>query len=274
MLNRIVLGVKVIAGGAALVALTAVFILIYNVITHCEYFRARELKIEGMQRLARQQVAQRAEVRVGHNILRIKLSEVRKRLLAHPWIAEAEVSREIPSSIIIRITEHSALAAVVLGGKRFLINQRGQLFKKWEPRERLNIPVINGLRLSDLTVYDNARPHHIRQALINSIPYRAVMQILELGNRRGSVLPNHQISRIRVDRQIGVTVYAYDRLKAISFGYSDYAGKYYMLAKLMNFLKQQRNKIDFDRIDLSNLQRIVINPVGKAGTFAAPGINN
>jgi cell division protein FtsQ len=155
-----------------------------------------------------------------------------------------------------------------------LINQRGQLFKKWEPREGLNLPVINGLRLSDLTVYDNAQPHYFGQALINSIPYRAVMQILELGNRRGSILPNHQISRIRVDRQIGVTVYAYDRLKAISFGYSDYAGKYYMLAKLMNFLKQQRDKIDFDRIDLSNLQRIVINPVGKAGTLAAPGINN
>ncbi len=274
ILNRIVLGFKVIAGMVALAAVTAFFVLIHNVITHCEYFSARELKIEGMQRLTRKQIERQGKVREGENILSVKLSGVRKRLLAHPWIAEAEVSREIPSCIIIRIKEHSALAAVILSGKRFLINQRGQIFKKWESHEGLDIPVINGLRLSDLSVYDNAQPHHNRQTLSESIPYRAVMQILELGKRRGSILPNHLIRRIWVDRQIGVTVYADDRLKTVSFGYSDYPGKYDMLVKLLAFLKQQRSKIDFNRIDLNNLQRIVISPVRKAGTFVETGINN
>jgi len=34
-----------------------------------------------------------------------------------------------------------------------------------------------------------------------------------------------------------------------------------MLAKLFSYLKRQRSIFDFDRIDLNNLQRIVVNPI-------------
>ena len=87
------------------------------------------------------------------------------------------------------------------------------------------------------------------------------MQVLQLGQQRTSILPNQLIRRIQVDRQIGLTVYAFDRLKAISLGYNDYPGKYSMLAKLMAYLKGQRHILDFDRIDLNNPQRVVVNPV-------------
>jgi len=69
------------------------------------------------------------------------------------------------------------------------------------------------------------------------------------------------IRQISVDRQIGLTIYAFDHLKAISLGYSDYLAKYHMLAKLFSYLKRQRSIFDFDRIDLNNLQRIVVNPI-------------
>ena len=87
------------------------------------------------------------------------------------------------------------------------------------------------------------------------------MQVLELGKQQGSILPNHIIRQISVDRQIGLTIYAFDRLKAISLGYSDYSGKYRMLAKLFSYFKGQRSIFDYDRIDLNNLQRIVVNPI-------------
>ena len=261
VLNHIFIGFKLLAGCGALLAVTVFFILVHDIITQCDYFSAREITITGIQRLSLEQVVRQARIGKGDNVLSVKLSRVRNRLLAHPWIAETEVRREIPSRLIIRVEEHSALAAIDLSGNLFLINHRGQLFKKFDPAERLDVPVISGLRLSDLAVYDMSKPHYIRQTLADSLPYRAVMQILNLGQREGSVLPNHLIRRIKVDRQIGVTVYAFDRFKAISFGYSDYIRKYHMLAKLLAYLERQRNKFDFDRIDLNNLQRIVINPI-------------
>jgi cell division protein FtsQ len=260
LLGRIMLGFKIMAAVVALAAVTGFFILIHEIVTQCDYFAAEKVTIEGTQRLTHEQVARQARVRIGDNILSVNLSLTRKRLLAHPWIAEAEVSREIPSRLIIRIKEQTALAVVDFGQK-FLINHQGRIFKAWNPAEQHDLPVISGLDLSDLKVYGRLESSHPAQASLDSAPFKAVMQVLELGKKQGSILPNHLIRQISVDRQIGLTIFAFDGLKAISLGYSDYIGKYHMLAKLFSYLGGQRSIFDFDRIDLNNLQRIVVNPI-------------
>ena len=146
-------------------------------------------------------------------------------------------------------------------GQKFLLNHQGQLFKVWDPAERINLPLIRGLDLSDLKIYGQLEPSKPAQTPVHSAPFRAVMQVLELGRQQGSILPNRLVRQIIVDRQIGLTVYAFDHLKAIKLGYSDYSGKYNMLAKLFSYLKHQENIFDFDRIDLNNLHRIVVNPI-------------
>ena len=260
LLGRIVLGFKVMAAVVTLAAVTGFFILIHEFVTQCDYFAAEKITIEGTQRLTHEQVARQARVRTGDNILSVNLSLVRRRLLAHPWIAEAEVSREIPSRLIIRVKEHTALAVVDFGQK-FLIDHQGRIFKAWDPADPHDLPVISGLDLSDLKVYGRLEPSYPGQTSIESAPFRAVMQVLELGKQQGSILPNHLIRQISVDRQIGLTVYAFDHLKAISLGYSDYIGKYHMLAKLFSYLKRQRSIFDIERIDLNNMKRIVVNPI-------------
>ena len=260
LLGRIMLGFKLMAAIVAFAAVTGFFILIHEIVTQCDYFAAEKVTIEGTQRLTHEQVARQARVRTGDNILAVNLSLVRKRLRAHPWIAEAEVSREIPSRLIIRVKEHTALAVVDFGQK-FLINHQGRIFKAWDPAEQHDLPVISGLALSDLKVYGRLESPHPAQVALDSAPFSAVMQVLELGKQQGSILPNHLIRQISVDRQIGLTIHAFDRLKAISLGYSDYIAKYHMLAKLFSHLKRQRSIFDFDRIDLNNLQRIVVNPI-------------
>ena len=262
-LNRILLGLRVIAAAVAIAAVTGFFILIHEVLTQSNYFAADQVTVEGAQRLTNEQVARQARVRIGDNILSVNLSLVRKRLLAHAWIAEAEVSREIPSRIIIRIKEHSALAVVDFG-KKFLINHQGRIFKAWDPADRIILPVISGLDPSDLKIYRQPESSEAANTPVHSAPFHAVMQVLKLGQQQGSILPNRLVRQIMVDRQIGLTIYAFDRLKAIELGYSDYIDKYQMLAKLFSYLKLQQGMFDFDRIDLNNLHRIVVNPIAPA----------
>ncbi len=261
--GRIMLGIRMMLACVALAATTGFFILIHDLVTQCDYFAVKEVAIEGVRRLTHTQVTRQAQVSVGNNILSINLSLARKRLLAHPWIAEAEISRKIPSQLIIRIKEHSALAMVDFGQK-FLLNHQGQIFKAFDPADQLHLPVISGLELADLKVFSMTESSNPAQTAVDSLPFRAVMQVLDLGKKQGSILPNHMIRKIIVDRQIGLTIYAFDRLKAISLGYSDYLGKYHMLAKLFLYFKRQRNIFDYDRVDLNNLQRIVINPINNS----------
>ena len=166
------------------------------------------------------------------------------------------VSREIPSGLTIVIKEHTALATVDCGQK-YLINTHGEIFKAWEPSDPNNLPVINGLNLSDLTVYGR-QPNRNKT---RSAPFKSVMRVLQLGGKKGSVLPNQVVKQIHVDRQIGLTVHAFDRGKTINLGYSDYAGKYRMLSNFFSYLKHHRSILDFERIDLNNLQRVVVNPI-------------
>ena len=256
LIGRLIMGFKLTSAMAVVMLVTGFFILGHDLLTQCDYFGARQLTIDGMQRLTREQVARQAGVHTGINILSTNLALARKRLRAHPWIAEAEVSREIPSGLTIVIKEHTALATVDCGQK-YLINTHGEIFKGWEPSDPDNLPVVSGLNLSDLTVYGR-QPNRNKT---RSAPFKSVMRVLQLGGKKGSVLPNQVVKQIHVDRQIGLTVHAFDRGKTINLGYSDYAGKYRMLSNFLSYLKHHRSILDFERIDLNNLQRVVVNPI-------------
>ena len=260
-LRGIMLVFKAMAAVLVLAVVTGFFILVYDLATQCDYFAARQMSIEGTQRLTPETVTRQAGIRMGDNILAINLSLVRKRLLAHPWIADAEVRREIPSRLVIRVKEQNALALVDFGQK-FLINRQGQIFKAWEPSDPADLPVVSGLDVSDLTVWGQPQSSGKIGTMGHSASFKAVMQVLQMGLQQGSILPNRLVRQIKVDRQIGLTLYAFDGIKAINLGYSDFPGKYHMLANLFSYLKRQPNISDFDRIDLNNLERVVVHPLG------------
>jgi cell division protein FtsQ len=206
--------------------------------------------VTGENRLSEKQVLQQAQIKKGINIFSLNLSKARKRLLAHSWIVEAEVSRELPSGINIRIQEHKPLAILDLG-RKFIINTSGEIFKEMAASDPDHLPIINGLRFSDINV--RGKPL--------SIPFKAVMNVMELGQKSESVLPYKQLKLIQVDREMGLTIYAFDRIKAIKIGYNNYPNKYAKLKNILLYLKKRRGFSHIESIDLNNLNRIVVNPM-------------
>ena len=241
---------KAVAVVAVLHLVSFLFILCHDFVTQCEYFRAESLVVTGADRLSEEQVIKQAELEKGINILSVNLSITRKKLLAHSLIVEAEVSRELPSSINIRIKEQKPFAILDLG-RKFVINANGEIFKEMDASDPVNLPIISGLEFADINVRGKSR----------SIPYNAVMNILELGQKPESVIPIKIINRIHVDREIGLTVYAFDRIKAIKIGYDDYTDKYAKLKNVLLFLKKGDGFSHLESIDLNNLNRIVVNPI-------------
>jgi len=269
-LRRFLVVFYAFAGIAALLAASCLFILIYDVMTQCDYFRAKTLKIAGNQRLTEKQIVQQARVRKGANVLSVNLSMVRKRLMAHPWVAEAEVRREIPSALYIRIKEHVPLAIVELD-RKYIINAQGQVFKEWTASDSDTLPLVSGLQLADFKAQNKTgeqapppfgrRETPVPDQHLNVRPLEAVMQVLTLGQQARSILPNQNIKKIHVDREIGITLEAFKQIKTIVLGYHNYPLKYAMLKNILTYRKKKRNFPDFDRVDLNNVNRIVVNPV-------------
>jgi len=268
-LRRLAIGFYVIAGVAALMTTSVLFIFVYDVITQCDYLKAKILKIEGEQRLSQNQIIEAARVKKGMNVLDVNLTMVRKRLLAQPWIADAEIRRVIPDGLHIKVKEHTPLAIIDLG-RKFLLNENGRIFKEWTNTDPANLPLVSGLAPTDIRIHDKtAARRSVRDRNPSQLghphndPFEAVMQVLRLGKQTRSILSNRNIRQIQVDREIGITLLAFKQMKTIVLGYDNYPHKFNMLKDILSHDKHRRSFPDFDRIDLNNVNRIVVNPVSK-----------
>ncbi len=250
IIQHITFCLKIMTSIAIVAVMSIVFIFGHDFLTQCDYFTADSVEIKGLNRLSPNHVVEQARISPKDNILSINLSLARKSLLAHPWIAEANVRREFPDKIMITIKEQSPIAVIDLG-RKFLINRDGEIFKESNPSDPGNLPVVSGLELLDLNVSGEPRGN----------AFDAVMKVLKLGQRPECIIPNHSIKIIHADKEMGLTLYAFDPIFAIKLGYNDYPEKYGHLKNILFFLNKKSTLSDIKWIDLNNLNRIVINPV-------------
>lgn len=242
-----------------LVAASGAFIFAYDYFTQTQHFQARQIVVTGMQRLNRQQVMEIAGVGLQMNILSVNLTTSRKRLLAHPWIADVMISRKIPSGLRIHIQEEVPLALLDMGdGQGFLINVAGKVFKRENGPGINALPRVQGLDHSDLPV--SSRPA--------TEAFLAVMILFRLAGEKNSALALPGIHRIRMDREIGATVHFGEGHRAVKLGFGRYREKCDVLGHLMARLSGDSRLSRYRVIDLFDVNRIVITlaPAGLSGS--------
>ncbi len=245
---------KLLSWVALVVLISFSFIFLYDCITQCEYFNIKKINITGADILPKKTILQQAGLDFNKNnrinILAINLSTVRKRLLAHPMIEDAGVKRKLPGTVDISIKEQKPLAVIDLG-KKFVINKKGEVFKELSSTDPLHLPVITGLKFSDL----NADGRTI------SASFKAVMKVLHLGQKSESVIPNSSLKMIRVDRETGITLHTINSIKTIKLGYNNFSDKYKRFKNILYYIKERNDFPNIISIDLNNPDRVVANPV-------------
>ena len=228
MLRAIQIGLMVGIGTVGVLGMSAGFIFLYDCATQTERFGARKIDIHGMRRLSEADIFRQAQIRKGVNIFSVNLPLARGRLLAHPWIAEAEISRIPPDELRIRIEEHTPVAIITLD-QTYVMNAKGEIFKARTASDPKQLPLVGGLEYEDLFFKEDKM----------SLPLRSVLDIIDLGKQNNSILPYRQLRSIHVDREAGITIYAYSRKTEIKLGYGEYPEKYEKLSKVLAYLKTQ-----------------------------------
>ena len=241
---------KVCMGIGCILGVSAAFIFAYDVLTQSDYFNIKQIDIQGAQRLSKKKICDHAHIKKGMNSFSINLSLAKKRLLNHPWVAEAKIDLKPPSGIEITLKEHRPLAFINLD-RMYILNQQGVIFKERSTIDLFQLPVIQGLNFSD--VYIPGKPR--------SRPFQAVIEILAIGKKLGNTLPDHKIDRIQVDREMGLTLYASKSQMAVRLGYSGYSDKYARLKKVLSHLRKRSDYSGVQFIDLNNEKRIVMKPI-------------
>ena len=245
--GRLVAGLKLVSLITVVLAASALFMAGYAAVTQSEYFRAKTISVSGCSRLSQETIISQAQLSPGDNLLAVNLQLVRKRLLAHPWIAAARVSREIPETIHINIEEHACMAIVDLG-RKFLLNRSGKIFKEYEREDPSRLPVVTGITYSDLSLGDDAQSQAMSQ----------VLDVLRISRIKGSIIPYQAIREVHWDPEMGVSLTIWNDKRTIKLGIGRYKVKYSRLEQLLPRLKQHPDWRNFSMLDLNNPDRIVM----------------
>jgi cell division protein FtsQ len=109
-----------------------------------QYFTIADITIAGNHKLTRDEILAVTRLDVAQNLLRYDVTVAASSLLALPYVAKAEVTRELPDRLLITITEREPLAIIALGSL-YLVDEQGVLFKRLEASDNADLPVVTGL---------------------------------------------------------------------------------------------------------------------------------
>jgi cell division protein FtsQ len=106
-----------------------------------------------------------ANITKGQNVFSIDLERARARLAADPWIESAEVTRQLPGTIYIRVNEREAGGIVAMAEGTYLVTRDGLVIKRVEPGDPLDNHIVTGIPLHSLVEDREGATRTIRHAL-------------------------------------------------------------------------------------------------------------
>jgi cell division protein FtsQ len=243
------------SGILGLAGLCLGLLLLYHQLLTCSLFCIKDIKnieIVGTHRLKPDAILHLAHLGPGSNLLALRPGRIERALLAHPWIARAEVTREWPHRIKLRIREREPVALMKLGEELFYIDRQGILFKPMSPGDPHDFPVITGLKPENLKHPEGSLPPLVDQTF----------QLLEVLKQAPAPLSLANISEVHLDLDRGFTLYVNGLGAALDLGFDHYLEKLHKFARVLPVLVQKNYLARTGRINLDYPDRVLINLKG------------
>jgi cell division protein FtsQ len=114
--------------------------------------RVRQIVVVGNARLSAGDVQTLVAGLDQEQIFGVDLEQYRRRLLDSPWVADVRLTRVLPATIRIAVTERSPLAAARHGQQLYLVDKTGSIIGDYGPAdESRDLPIVEGLIVSSRT---------------------------------------------------------------------------------------------------------------------------
>jgi len=221
--------------------------------------RVDRIVIHGNQRLSQGDVLAILTGLRGESLLWTDLDRWRRRLLASPWVRDAELRRSLPSTIDIAIAEREPIGIGRVNGDMYLVDDRGVIIDQYGPQyAQFDLPMIDGLSASPAeggTMTDGARAE------------LAARVIAAVAARPGIA---RRLSQIDVSDAHNASVILSGDPAVIRLGDDRFLQRVEAYLQLAPALRERVNEIDY--VDLRFDDRIYVRPVNaKAARTSAAG---
>ena len=137
---------RVLRWGLPVLGVCGVLFWLGTMVLHSELLRIRRITVTGNAHLSAGEVETLVDGLRTQNLLQADLASYRRRLLDSPWVADARLSRVLPATVTIRVTEREPMAIARLGEQLFLVDVDGVVIDEYGPRySELDLPFVDGL---------------------------------------------------------------------------------------------------------------------------------
>lgn len=220
---------------AALVALGLAVVAVRAAVRHVvasPRFALREVRVgPGTAHVTAAEIAELTGVELGARLLTLDTDGIAARLARHPWIASARVRRELPSTLVIDVSERTAAAVAVLEGL-YLLDEKGHPFKRATLEEADGHVVLTGISRMEYLALPRATEAAFREALAVVSEYQHPDTLATAKHASGG---RPALSEVHVDPSSGFSLFLYDGGAEIRLGRGNITDK---LARLDEILTE------------------------------------
>lgn len=201
-------------------------IILYKKILQSPYFQLKKVQVEGCFKQTPDQILYMAGIQPRVNLLSLDLKHICQSIENSPWIERAKIKRILPDQLDISIIERKAVALINLN-QLYLVDKKGNIFKKAEKEDGLMFPVLTGVTWENLMNHQHIYTPLITQAL----------RLMDLFEKEG--IPPTTISEIHLDVTFGLTVFTTHHAVQIKMGLPPFQRKCKRLRTILHDLKQK-----------------------------------
>ncbi len=115
-------------------------------------FSITNIEVVGNEKISSQTIISLSGLQIEQNIFNIYKPQIEKAICEEPYIEMVDITRSLPSTIIINVKERQATFMLELGASYAYINNQGYILEISE--QNINLPIIQGYQ----TLVENVAP--------------------------------------------------------------------------------------------------------------------
>lgn len=112
-------------------------------------FAIQQVKVEGLKIIPENQILKLANGIEGQNLLLFDQEALRNKILLHPLVKSVQFQRKLPQTLVIQITERSAVALVAVDKGVIEVDEQGTFLRRLESWPQTDHAVITGITIPD-----------------------------------------------------------------------------------------------------------------------------
>lgn len=230
-------------------------IVVGSMLSDISLFKVRSLEVEGVRSIAEKQIRDLSNITVyNSSLLELDLQAIEERIEQQPWVREVTVRRNWPSSVVIEVEEHRAVAMMNMTSQAdpalYYVDRYGVAFMPVSSGEDHDFPVITGL--------DSIVDESVRQEI-----FREIMAFLKGARKNNPNLPVQSVSEVHINRMGEMVVYLVEYPFPIFFGKGETVTKFYRLLRVLESLYRDKQSdlllsgVEYIRMDYLNNKVLV-----------------